>query len=206
VSQAVNRFFQLLGKTVYWLVLAAILLILPVFQSWEFLPEGGYWRILKLTLLGAVALIPIITKRQRSLHLVALTILVISGLFLFMLNQGIIKEPASKADLRILLLTKELLANESAWDRSGSLECSEKPRMFTLYCALREASVREAGTFRHRRPALQVVRAEIENLKPHAKYDHRLSGFISDASVNFSELHQVLDASIKRVTSDLHKS
>lgn len=192
-------------KILYWLVVIPFLVILPIFQSWDFLPEDGIWRIVKLTIAAAVLLIAILTKTRHRLHLISISVLIVLGLLFFCLNQGIIKEPVNETDLRILMTTKKLIPNESAWDRTSSRNCTPQAHQFSLYCALREASIREAGNFRHRRPAMQIVRAKIEKVKPHSNYEHRLAGFNSDPTVKFSDLQHILDLSIVDVKSQLHK-
>lgn len=196
---------MVLKRILYWLVVIPFLVILPIFQSWDFLPEDGIWRIAKLTIAAAVLLIAILTKTRHRLHLISISVLIVLGLLFFCLNQGIIKEPVNETDLRILMTTKKLIPNESAWDRTSSRNCTPQANKFSLYCALREASIREAGNFRHRRPAMQIVRAEIEKVKPHSNYEHRLAGFNSDPTVKFSDLQHILDLSIVDVKSQLQK-
>jgi hypothetical protein len=196
---------QIIKKILYWLVILSILIILPVFQSWQFLPEGGVWSIMKLVIAAAAILIAVLTRARSRVHVFSILLLIVFGLLLFCLNQGIIKEPASEKDLQILITAKKLIANESAWDRTSSRNCTPKALQLSLYCALREASLRETGNFRHRRPALQIVRAEIEKVKPHSNYEHRLAGFNSDPRVKFLDVQQVLDLSIHEIQSQLHK-
>ncbi|HSE42057.1 MAG TPA: hypothetical protein VLH08_14930 [Acidobacteriota bacterium] len=178
---------------------------MPVFQSWEFLPEGGIWRIVKLAIAAAVALIAVFTTTKIRLHAAAIAFLIGLGILFFCLNQGIIKEPVNATDLQILTTAKKLISDESEWDRTASLECSPQAHQFSLYCALRKASIEEAGNFRHRRPALQIVRTEIEKDKPQARYEHRLAGFNSDPNIKFSDLQRVLDLAIIQAKSQLQK-
>jgi hypothetical protein len=103
------------------------------------------------------------------------------------------------------MTAKKLIPNESAWDRTASRECPSEATRFSLYCALHDASIREAGNFRHRRPALQIVRAEIEKVKPQSNYEHRLAGFNSDPTVKFSDIQHVLDLAINQAKSQLQK-
>lgn len=205
MEQNSGHFFSVLKKIIYWFVVASLLLILPIFQSWQFLPEGGIWQIVKLAIAAAVTLIAILTRKQTLWHAVSILILTALGVLFFCLNQGIIKEPVNQTDLRILITAKKLIPNENAWDRTASRECPSQAKRFSLYCALRDASISEAGNFRHRRPALQIVRDEIENVKPQSNYEHRVAGFNSDPTVKFSDVEHVLDSAIIEAKSQLQK-
>jgi hypothetical protein len=197
-----GRALRILGKIAYWFFLIVVLLILPVFQSWDFLPETPHSRILKLSILGGVILTAVLTRSRKLLHFVCIGTLLVAGVVLFCLNQGIIRQPVTGKDVQILMTTKELLSNESQWDRSPSRECLDQSKTFTLYCAVREASIRDTGGFRHRAPALQVLRSCIEKQKPNADYPHRLSGFNNDPAVSFADLHRLLDAAIVQARAE----
>ena len=205
MRQSTNQVFLVLRKIIYWVLVAFLLLVLPIFQSWQFVPEDGIWRIIKLAIAVVVILIAVLTRKQTRLHAVSILFLIALGLLFFCLNQGIIKEPVNETDLRILMTAKKLIPNESAWDRTSSRECSSHGHRLSLYCALHDASIREAGNFRHRRPALQIVRAEIEKVKPQSDYEHRLAGFNSDPTVKFSDIQRVLDLAIIQAKSQLQK-
>jgi hypothetical protein len=136
---------------------------------------------------------------------VVVAALILAGLTLFAINQGILREPPSETDVRILQRAKQLLAAESAWDRSASRDCTGASSRRTLYCAIRQASFETTGNFRHRRPALQAVRDEIGVLKPDAHYEHRLSGFNADPSVALRDVQHLLDLSVARIQATLRK-
>jgi len=200
-----RRLSSLVDKILYGLVLAGLLLLLPVLQSWETLPEGGVWGVVKLALLALMVVAPIATRRRLRLHLAVVLSLLLLGGVLFALNQGLLREPPSERDALILRRAAVLLASPEAWDRGEQRSCSEKAGRLTLYCALRRASLEEVGSFRHRRPALQLVRIEIGHLRPQASYEHRLSGFNSDPDVTFADLHRLLAASLARVEAELRE-
>lgn len=74
---------MVLKRILYWLVVIPFLVILPIFQSWDFLPEDGIWRIVKLTIAAAVLLIAILTKTRHRLHLISISVLIVLGLLFF---------------------------------------------------------------------------------------------------------------------------
>lgn len=190
-----------IGKGLYWLFLVAVLAIFPVLQSWEALPEGGIWAAAKIGVLGLVALAVLATRRALYWHIAVVLALLVAGVLLFCVNQGLIRESPTESDVRILQRTSQLLAAPDSWDRSASRTCAEGATRLTLYCALRRASFEEVGSFRHRRPALQIIRSQIGKLRPNANYEHRLSGFNSDPSVTVKELQALLASSISEASS-----
>lgn len=194
-----RRRFALFGKIVYGVVVVGLLLFLPVLQAWDALPEGGGWAPAKLVVLALALMLPLLTRRRAVLHLGVVLVLLVLGGLLFARNQGLLPEAPAKADARILRRAAAMLAIPAAWDRGPQRSCSAKKNARTLYCALRAASLEEVGSFRHRRPALQVVRSEIGRLRPQSAYEHRLSGFNSDPEVTFADLDRLLDASLSSV-------
>jgi hypothetical protein len=198
-----KRLLVVVAKTLYWLLLAAALALFPVLQSWDALPEGGVWAATKLLILGLVAGVGLAPRRRTAWHATAVLIMLAAGALLFALNQGLIPQRPGEADVRILRRAAELLSTPEAWDRSNSRDCSATSTTLTLYCALRRASIEETGGFRHRQPALQIVRVEIEKLRPQADYDHRVAGFNSDSTVTFADLRRLLESSVARAESGL---
>ena len=192
-----------LGWFAYWLTLLVLLLFFPVLQGSDAMPEGTGWTILKIALLIGVPLAAFATRRRRALHALTVLALLAGGAMLFALNQGIIRERAGEPDLRVLQRTKQLLSDEQSWNRSSSRDCVEKSQSITLYCAARQASIEVTGGFRHRRPALQILRHEIKVLWPNKEYEHGMAGFNADADISFSDLQRLLDASIATITSEL---
>ena len=195
MGQGERRFISRIGVAFYWLLLAVVLAFLPILQSWEALPQGGIWAAARLCIVALVVLGLVVSYRTRLWHIAMVAGLLAVGALLFALNQGIISEPATQSDVRILQRTARLLEAPDNWDRSSTRECLNDGSKLTLYCALRRASLEEVGSFRHRRPALQIVRAEIGRLRPNADYEHRLSGFNSDPGVSFNDLQRLLASS-----------
>jgi hypothetical protein len=197
---------SILGKLcwlAYWLTLLALLLFFPVLQACDAMPEGSVWRILKIALLVGVPFAAVATVRWRRLHAVTVLTLLASGTILFALNQGFIHERAGQSDLRVLQRTKQLLVDKQSWNRSPSRDCAVQSQPLTLYCAAREASIEVTGGFRHRRPALQILRSEIKVLWPNKEYEHGIADFNADPDISFSDLQRLLDASIARVASEV---
>jgi hypothetical protein len=192
-----------LGWFAYWLTLLVLLLFFPVLQGSDAMPEGIGWAILKIVLLVGVPLAAFVTRRRRALHALTILALLAGGTIFFALNQGLIRERAGEPDLRVLQRTKQLLSDEQSWNRSSSRDCVAQSQSLTLYCAARQASIEVTGGFRHRRPALQMLRHEIKVLWPNKEYEHGMAGFNADVDISFSDLQRLLDASIATITLEL---
>src|SRR5262249_54645578 len=117
----------------------------------------------------------------------------------FLRNQASVPERPSGVDRSILQHARELLADEQHWDRSDSRTCKRSTSRVTLYCALYQASYQVTGTFRSRRPSLQIVRKIIEERWPKRNYEHRLAGFNADQQVTFADLQELLKISLSEI-------
>jgi hypothetical protein len=188
-------------RVVYWAGLFAALLLLPVFQAWDAMPEGNAGRIAKIAILLLVPLAAVVTFRRRAWHAGTVIVLLSAGGVLFALNQGIIRQPADPEDVRVLQRTKELLAKERDWNRSADRDCQGHAAPFTLYCAAKEASLEVTGRFRHRSPAMQELRASIKQLWPGKQYEHGLADFNADPAITFPDLQRLLDTAIARAST-----
>jgi len=199
---------RLLVRTAYWLVLISALSFFPVLQVSDAMPEpfDSVWFLFLWAI--AVLAIAIATARYPSIHVVAVSLLILIGSFLFLRNQGYLPERPNGVDRSILQHARELLSDEQHWDRSDSRECKRSSSRVTLYCALYQASYQVTGTFRSRRPSLQVVRQMIEERWPNRNYQHRLAGFNADQQVTFADLQQLLGISLSeidaRIARDSH--
>jgi hypothetical protein len=196
---AARSTIRLVGLVAYWVVLVAGLLIFPILQGWDALPEPFDGTAFLLILGGVVLSTAIATARYRFIHLPVITALMVCGLFLFLRNQGYLPEVPDSTDRLILERTHELLSDEARWDRSDSRDCTPGSATLTLYCALHQASYDVVGGFRHRRPSLQIVREVIAKRRPTANYDHRVAGFNADSEVSFKDITAVLDASLAAI-------
>jgi len=92
--------------------------------------------------------------------------------------------------VRILEIADALLADETVWDRSPIRMDDPVNGRYTLYSALATACHQVTGRYFHRHPALQAVRAEIEDRVPGRQWKHRLAEFNAEAS--FEDVKAVL--------------
>jgi hypothetical protein len=96
--------------------------------------------------------------------------------------------------VRILEIAGALLADEAAWDRSPIRMNGPVNGRYTLYSALATACHQVTGRHVHRHPALEAVRAEIEDRVPGQRWRHRRAEFNVEAS--FEDVKAVLTSAI----------
>jgi len=87
-----------------------------------------------------------------------------------------------------------LLADEAVWDRSSIRTDDPVNGRYTLYSALATACHQVTGRYLHRHPALEAVRAEIEDRVPGRRWKHRLAEFNAEAS--FEDVKAVLTSAV----------
>lgn len=108
-----------------------------------------------------------------------------------------------KVDLKILEQTQALLENWEHWNQEDERDCidDQNTGMLSLYCALRQASQEVFGDFNHRGAALNVLREEIDKLKPQAQYTHQLMEF--NNTCTWDELQTLLQNGITEAQTRL---
>ncbi len=116
--------------------------------------------------------------------------------YVYMINRPL---PQNEYDVAILEKTIELLNDEDIWSRNDDRNCGPEKLKLSLYCALRQASIKITGEFHHRAAALQEVRYAIENLNPDVEYSHRLMDYNNDDSVNFEDMHVMLQKAVRNL-------
>jgi hypothetical protein len=85
------------------------------------------------------------------------------------------------------------------WDRRDDRVCEPQDTQFSLFCALRKASVETLGEYQHRRTALQEVRFALEEATAGREYEHRLRDFNNDPATSLADVRNVIAAARGRV-------
>jgi hypothetical protein len=113
------------------------------------------------------------------------------------------KTPAASTaadDLRILDGARRRLADERHWNRNDNRECPAGAQVWSLYCALHDASIEVLGVYDHRRLALEEVRAAIEAVTDE-DFQHRLMDFNNRPSTTLADVHRVIEMARERIAS-----
>lgn len=113
------------------------------------------------------------------------------------------RPPVTKADLAIEKRAREILNSPSVWNRADNRQCPAGEKTFSLYCALEKATDEVSHEFEHRGAAMQEARFVIDDLKPHANYDHRLMNYNNDPATTFADVRKFFDLLEARIAKRL---
>jgi len=113
--------------------------------------------------------------------------------------------PASIEDLQILEMAKQLLADSTSWNRSDDRVCEadEDSGIWSLFCALKHASMEIAGEYNHHNTAMQSVRTVIDSLVPESEFEHPLMDFNNSVSVSHPDILHVIDVAEVKIRLNL---
>ncbi len=114
-------------------------------------------------------------------------------------------QPVTSDDLRILVRAKELLKDESMWNRNDDRICDddEATGKRSLFCALQKACIEVVGKYDHRRVALQEVRSAVEEATVGRDFEHRLRDFNNLPGTGLIDVKRVIQVAADRVKSRL---
>src|SRR5215208_2078412 len=87
------------------------------------------------------------------------------------------RQPVTKDDLLILKRAREILSDETKWNRKDDRNCKPEAKAWSLFCALEKASIEVLGKYDHRRAALQEVRFAVEEVTKGKEFEHRLMDY-----------------------------
>ena len=111
------------------------------------------------------------------------------------------EQSVSNQDLQILQRAKEILSDESKWNSDDDRVCNDVDTKWSLFCALKKATIDALGEYDHRRVALMEVRWIIHKLMEGEDFKHRLMDF--NNTRKFNDIVKVLDESIQQVQAKL---
>ena len=112
------------------------------------------------------------------------------------------QQPISIEDLQILERANIILSDESKWNSDDDRICNEDDTKWSLFCALKKATIEVLGEYDHRRVALMEVRWIIQKLMEGEQFQHRLMDF--NNTRNFNDVKNVINESISNVTKKLN--
>jgi len=113
--------------------------------------------------------------------------------------------PASKMDLEIVDLALEYLKEPALWHQKDDRKCKndKKERLWSLFCALKIASIEKMGEYNHRNTVIQTARFVIDELHPNHEFDHTLMDFNNAPTTSYGDMIQVLKEVRKRILEQL---
>lgn len=116
--------------------------------------------------------------------------------------------PAKEEDRKILEYAGELLSDSSHWHQNDDRECGDdiENKRWSLFCALKHASMKVAGEYNHHNTAIQSARFVIDELVPNHGFAHTLMDYNNRASTSYSDIMRVLEISRERIGGALNSS
>ena len=116
--------------------------------------------------------------------------------------------PATKVDLEILNLADSLLSDSTNWHQSDDRNCEEdeENNLWSLFCALKYASIEKMKEYNHHNTAMQTVRFVIDDLIPEHRFEHTLKDFNNSSKTNHRDIMNVIDLAKKRIQKELEDS
>lgn len=115
------------------------------------------------------------------------------------------RPPATEADVEIIEMTEELLADSSHWHKGDDRECSDdiESNRWSLFCALKHSSLEIAGEYNHHNTAIQTTRFIIDGIIPNHGFAHTLMDYNNAPNIRHEDILQVLEMSKKRIKQEL---
>ena len=103
--------------------------------------------------------------------------------------------PVTEDDLKIIQLAKKLLSEEQYWNKEDDRRCDDDlaNKSYSLYCALRLASLEIENKYNHRNAVLQKLRHLIDLKYPNKKWNHRLMDFNNMEETNYEDIVKILN-------------
>jgi len=113
--------------------------------------------------------------------------------------------PASKVDLEILELAQRLLANPCNWHKKDKRKCENdiKNNRWSLFCALKFASITKMGEYNHHNTAMQTVRFVIDDLIPNHGFMHTLMDYNNAQTTTHRDIMNVLALAEDRINKEM---
>lgn len=114
--------------------------------------------------------------------------------------------PPTQDDLSIIQLAKKLLASEENWNHNDDRNCEDDlaNNSYSLYCALRLATLEVENRYNHRNAALQKLRHLIASKFPDRKWNHRFMEFNNMKETKFEDIVGILDSIEKDFVEELN--
>lgn len=103
-------------------------------------------------------------------------------------------------EIKVLQLASQTLEREEKWNRKDNRICPVTAITFSLYCALKYATLQIYGKFDHRLPVIEEVRKTIE-IVSQKYHQHRLMDYNNDSKTTFTDIKNILRITESRLSS-----
>lgn len=107
--------------------------------------------------------------------------------------------PPNALDREVLQRAATMLTSDAVWNRADNRECTPSATTWSIYCAVERASRDVAGGFHHRRPALELVRAIVDERTRNRSYNHRLMDYNNDQTTHLADVRSLFAEAVARI-------
>ncbi len=116
--------------------------------------------------------------------------------------------PANKFDLETLEMTEQLLADSTNWHNNDDRKCDDdvESNHWSLFCALKHASIEKMGEYNHHNTAMQTVRFVIDDLIPNHGFEHTLMDYNNASSTKHGDILRILEIAKERIKKEIENN
>lgn len=116
--------------------------------------------------------------------------------------------PARKVDLETLEMTTQLLADSANWHKNDDRICDDdiENNQWSLFCALKHASIQKMGEYNHHNAVMQTVRFVIDDLIPDHGFAHTLMDHNNASSKKHEDILRILEIAKERIKKELENN
>jgi hypothetical protein len=113
--------------------------------------------------------------------------------------------PARPVDLATLQMAQTLLADSARWHQQDDRRCEDdvEDRRWSLFCALRYASMEKMGEYNHHNTAMNTVRFVVNDVVPDHGFEHPLMDYNNAPSTGHGDVLRVLDIARRRLQQEI---
>jgi hypothetical protein len=113
--------------------------------------------------------------------------------------------PATQTDLAALQQAEQLLETPSNWHQQDDRKCEDDlaTHRWSLFCALKHASIDQAGEYNHHNTAIQYVRFVIDERVPDHGFAHTLMDYNNAPTTTHRDILRCIALAKKRIQEDL---
>lgn len=107
--------------------------------------------------------------------------------------------PPNELDRAIVERAAAILSSDAVWNRADDRQCRPDAKTWSIDCALERATTQLTGGFHHRRPALEIVRAIVDERTTGRPYQHRLMDYNNDPSTHLKDVESLFTEAVGRI-------
>ena len=114
--------------------------------------------------------------------------------------------PARQVDLEALEMAEQLLADSTHWHKTDDRKCEDdiENERWSLFCAIKYASIEKMGEYNHHNTAMQALRSVVDELMPDHEFGHPLMDFNNLPSTTHHDILFVIEEAKKKIEKELN--